>query len=184
MQCLLPVGVIEVTRDDLIISRAMSCWQRKLEREEKIFYLVFILERKEKKNYTRVHSFPLIQQITMSSIIHALTGHGDNSEKRSSVHTVVYEDVKVKSVVSSETQSKVTGGHSNNKINELMAKLGSTHAQIDEYSRRRNDEISEAVQTSIEKIVHETQNQQQQLLNDAQKESNEIDNEYKKKLMS
>jgi hypothetical protein len=61
--------------------------------------------------------------------------------------------------------------------------LGSTHAQIDEYSRHRNDEISEAVQMSIEKIVHETQIQQQQLLNDAQKESSEIENQYKTKLM-
>jgi hypothetical protein len=60
----------------------------------------------------------------MSSIIHALTGHGDNSERKSSVHTVVCEDVQVKSTVSSETQSKASAGHSQNKINELMAKLG------------------------------------------------------------
>jgi hypothetical protein len=64
----------------------------------------------------------------MSSIIHAvghaLTGHGDNSDKKSNVHTVVYEDVKVRSIISSETQSKIFAGHSQNKINELMAKLG------------------------------------------------------------
>jgi hypothetical protein len=36
---------------------------------------------------------------------------------------------------------------------------------------------------SIEKIVHETKIQQQQLLNDAQKESSEIENQYKTKLM-
>lgn len=65
----------------------------------------------------------------MSSILHAvghaLTGHGDNAEKKSNnVHTVVYEDVKVKSTVSSETQSKSSAGHSQNKIHELMAKLG------------------------------------------------------------
>jgi hypothetical protein len=60
----------------------------------------------------------------MSSIIHALTGHGDNSEKKSNVHTVIYEDVKIKSIVSSETQSKASMGHSQNKIHELMAKLG------------------------------------------------------------
>jgi hypothetical protein len=138
----------------------------------------------------------------MSSIIHAvghaLTGHGDNSDRKSSVHTVVYEDVKVKSIVSSETQLKASIGHSQNKINELMAKLGitnkfffiyylklfsgSTHAQIDEYSRRRNDEISEAVKASIDKIVHETQIQQQHLLNDAQKQSVEIEREYTDKL--
>lgn len=138
----------------------------------------------------------------MSSIIHAvghaLTGHGDNSDKKSNVHTVVCEDVKVQSVINTETQSKVSMGHSQNKIHDLMTKLGripqdfflfvkfysgSTHAQIDEYSRRRNDEISEAVKSSIDKIVHETQIQQQHLLNDAQKQSIEIDKEYKDKLM-
>ena len=138
----------------------------------------------------------------MSSIIHAvghaLTGHGDNSEKKANIHTVVCEDVKVSSIVSSETQLKASAGHSQNKIHELMAKLGkvenrfdfsferflgSTHAQIDEYSRRRNDEISEAVKTSIDKIVHETQIQQQQLLDDAQKQSNEVEKNYKEKLM-
>ena len=64
----------------------------------------------------------------MSSILHAvghaLSGHGDNAEKTSNVHTVVYEDVQVKSIVSSETQSKSSTGHSQNKIHELMAKLG------------------------------------------------------------
>lgn len=65
----------------------------------------------------------------MSSILHAvghaLSGHGDNAEKSSNVHTVVYEDVQVKSIVSSETQSKASMGHSQqNKIHELMAKLG------------------------------------------------------------
>jgi hypothetical protein len=60
----------------------------------------------------------------MSSILHALTGHGDNSEKKSNVHTVICEDVKVKSIISSETHSKTSMGHSKHKINELMAKLG------------------------------------------------------------
>jgi hypothetical protein len=61
--------------------------------------------------------------------------------------------------------------------------LGSTHSQIDEYSRHRTDEISEAVKTSIDKIVHLTQIQQQQLLDDAVKETNKIENEFKTKLM-
>ncbi len=65
----------------------------------------------------------------------------------------------------------------------LKSFSGSTHAQIDEYSRHRNDEISEAVKTSIDKIVHETQIQQQNLLNDAQKQSTEIEKEYKDKLL-
>ncbi len=62
--------------------------------------------------------------------------------------------------------------------------LGSTHSQIDEYSRRRTNEISEAVKCSIDKIVHLTQIQQQQLLDDAQKETNKIEEEYKQKLMA
>ena len=44
---------------------------------------------------------------------------------------------------------------------------GSTHTQVDEYSRRRTEEISEAVAESIKKIVTETQHHQQQLLADA-----------------
>ncbi|CAF3419451.1 unnamed protein product [Rotaria sp. Silwood1] len=123
----------------------------------------------------------------MSSLIHAvshvLTGHGENSDKKANIHTVICDDVKIKSVVSSETQSKATIRHSQNKINELMAKLSSTHAQIDDYSRGRNNQISEAVKNSIEKIVHETQFQQQQLLDDTEKLSTEIENQYKDKLM-
>ncbi len=38
---------------------------------------------------------------------------------------------------------------------------------MDEYSRRRTEEISEAVAESIKKIVAQTQLQQQQLLADA-----------------
>jgi hypothetical protein len=122
----------------------------------------------------------------MSSIIHALTGHGDHPEKKSNsstVHTVIYEDVKVKSIVSSQVQTKPTINDSQNKIHALMAKLGSTHSQIDEYSRRRTNEISEAVTSSIDKIVHLTQIQQQQLLDDAQKETNKIEDDFKNKLM-
>ena len=44
---------------------------------------------------------------------------------------------------------------------------GSTHCQVDEYSRRRTEEISDAVAESIRKIVAETQQHQQQLLADA-----------------
>ena len=63
----------------------------------------------------------------MSSIIHALTGHGDHAEKKSNsstVHTVTYEDVKVKSVVSSQIQAKAITTDSQHKINALMSKLG------------------------------------------------------------
>jgi hypothetical protein len=80
------------------------------------------------------------------------------------------------------------------KINDLMTRLGksrirmkilelfffsfskgSTHLQVDEYSRRRTEEISEAVSESIRKVVAETQQHQQQLLADANSRTAGID---------
>ncbi|UJR09059.1 hypothetical protein I4U23_013307 [Adineta vaga] len=123
----------------------------------------------------------------MSSVLHTLTGHGNHPEKKtnsSAVHTVTYEDIKVQSVVNTQTQTKTTTtSDSQSKMNALMSKLGSTHSQIDEYSRRRTDEISEAVKNSIDKIVHLTQDQQQQLIDDAVKETNKIEEEFKSRLM-
>lgn len=63
----------------------------------------------------------------MSSIIHAvghaLTGLGESSDKKANIHTVVHDDVKVKSVVSSETQSKAAIRHRHHRVNQLMEKL-------------------------------------------------------------
>ena len=52
---------------------------------------------------------------------------------------------------------------------------GSTHLQVDEYSRKRTEEISEAVAESIRKVVAETQQQQQLLLADANSRTAGID---------
>jgi hypothetical protein len=49
----------------------------------------------------------------------------------------------------------------------ILFSQGSTHLQVDEYSRKRTEEISEAVAESIQKVVAETQKHQQQLLADA-----------------
>ena len=138
----------------------------------------------------------------MSSIIHGLIGRTEHSEHKSNgsnIHTVIHDDMKVESVVRSQTHSKPFGSHSSHKINSLMAKLGkdnriisfylvifsgSTYSQVDEYSRHRTEEISEAVKESIDKVVYAIQEQQQQLLDDAEKESYKIEDEYKDKLTS
>jgi len=65
-----------------------------------------------------------------------------------------------------------------------MARLGSTHLQVDEYSRKRTEEISEAVAESIRKIVAETQHHQQQLLADANSRTAEIEHDFKLKIQS
>ena len=63
-----------------------------------------------------------------------------------------------------------------------MNSIGTTHQQIDEYSRRRTEQISEEVTTAIAKIVADTQAQQQNLLADANVRSASIEEEYKLKL--
>lgn len=108
-------------------------------------------------------------------------GTATSSSGSAKVHTAHAENVHVQSVVQTETQSKVSMENTK-KINELMSRLGSTHLQIDEYSRRRTEEISEAVSESIKKVVQETQTQQQQLLSDANSRTAEIENDFKVKL--
>ncbi len=112
-------------------------------------------------------------------------------------HTAVAENVAVKSVVSTETQSTVNMENTQ-KMAALMSKLGkmnlsifchwiicfpgTTHQQIDEYSRRRTEQISEEVAAAIGRIVADTQVQQQTLLADANVRSAAIEEEYKIKL--
>lgn len=96
-------------------------------------------------------------------------------------HTAVADHVAVKSVVSTETQSKVSMENTQ-KMAALMSKLSTTHQQVDEYSRRRTEQISEEVSAAISKIVAETQAQQANLLADANARSAAIEEEYKFKL--
>jgi len=70
------------------------------------------------------------------------------------------------------------------KMAALMSKLGTTHQQVDEYSRRRTEQISEEVASAVARIVAETQVQQQTLLADANARSALIEEEYKLKLQT
>jgi len=109
-------------------------------------------------------------------------GHQATATTGSAVaHTAVAENVAVKSVVSTETQSKVSMENTQ-KMAALMSKLGTTHQQVDEYSRRRTEQISEEVQAAIARIVNDTQVQQATLLADANVRSAAIEEEYKLKL--
>jgi hypothetical protein len=104
------------------------------------------------------------------------------SKSGSSVaHTAISDDVRVHSTVSSESNTSVTMQNSR-KITDLMSKLGTTHTQIDEYSKKRTAEISDAVSSAIDKVVADTASQQQQLLSDANLRSAAIDSECKQRL--
>ena len=70
----------------------------------------------------------------------------------------------------------------NNRRKDLHFPQGTTHHQIDEYSKKRNAEISEAVAASIDKVVSETAEQQKDLLSDANRRSAAIEDEYKQRL--
>ncbi|CAF2547070.1 unnamed protein product [Rotaria sp. Silwood2] len=111
-------------------------------------------------------------------------GHEVNTTTGSAVaHTAIAENVAVKSIVSTETQSKVIMENVE-KMATLMNKLGTTHQLIDEYSRRRTEQISEEVTTAIAKVVIDTQAQQGKLLADANTRSAAIEEEYKFKLQN
>jgi len=104
-----------------------------------------------------------------------------SSSGSAKVHSAQAENVHVQSVVQTETQSKVSMENSK-KINDLMTRLGSTHLQVDQYSRKRTEEISEAVAESIRKVVSETQQHQQQLLADANSRTAEIEYDFKMRI--
>ncbi|CAF0721825.1 unnamed protein product [Rotaria sordida] len=97
------------------------------------------------------------------------------------IHSTQTENVHVQSVIQSETQSKVSIAN-NKKVADLMARLGTTYLQVDKYSRKRTEEINEAVAESIKKVVADTQLQQQQLLTDANLRTNGIEDEFRLRL--
>ncbi|CAF1575942.1 unnamed protein product [Didymodactylos carnosus] len=103
------------------------------------------------------------------------------TESSASAHTTIAENVKVRSVVSTETQSKVDTD-SAAKMALLMSRLGSTHSQIDEYSKHRQAEISAEAQILLQKILSETQAEQQALIADAQIRCDGIEEQYKQGL--
>jgi len=104
-----------------------------------------------------------------------------SSSGSAKAHSAQADNVQVKSVVQTETQSKVSMENAK-KITDLMSRLGSTHLQVDDYSRKRTEEISDAVSESIKKVVAETQSHQQQLLADANLRTSAIENDFKRKL--
>ena len=60
--------------------------------------------------------------------------------------------------------------------------VGTTHSQVDEYSKKRTAEINDAVSSSIDKVVADTALEQQKLLADANQRSAMIEEEYKQRL--
>ncbi|CAF1363070.1 unnamed protein product [Rotaria sordida] len=94
------------------------------------------------------------------------------------VYSAQVDNVHVKSVVQTETQS-MASIENTKKITNCMPHLDPTHLQSDEYSHKLIEEINEAGLELIKIVVGETQLQQQQLLADA---NLQIQNDFKRKL--
>ncbi|CAF1090593.1 unnamed protein product [Rotaria sordida] len=136
--------------------------------------------KKQKMICIHIINFSIVIQLNKMSII----GHEANTTTGLAVaHTAIAENVAVKSIVSTETESKVNMENIE-KMAILMNKLGTTHQQIDEYSRHRTEQISEEVTGAIAKVVVDTQIQQGKLLVDANLRSAAIEEEYKIKLQN
>ncbi|CAF0845676.1 unnamed protein product [Rotaria sordida] len=105
-----------------------------------------------------------------------------NANVSESLHTsVVADDIRVNSIISSEAQANLTL-HNKVNIDNLITQLSTTHTQVDQYSRARTNEINEKAKKSIADILASTQRQQEQLLCDANHRHLTIENEYKLQL--
>jgi hypothetical protein len=92
-------------------------------------------------------SYPDVDQQNTTTNQTQVEGHtGITTE---SLHTsATADDVKVKSVISSETQANAS---INTKLNidNLLSQLSTTHSQVDQYSRARTAQINEQVISSL-----------------------------------
>jgi len=124
--------------------------------------------------------------------IHTTTLHNENNPNTKTVHTsiggqttegraVQRDGVNVKSTISSDGSSTVSLANQQ-KLNELISRLGSTHSQIDNYSKQQTDKIDEATQREIEKVVARARNEEDELLRKANEHTTQIDSEYQARL--
>lgn len=144
----------------------------------------------------------------MTSLINKLLGREDESDSHSSstktethtsassggvqrqnssggqsgnVHTVQHEGVSIKSTVSSDLNSTVSMANQQ-KLNDLVTKLGSTHTQIDDYAKKQTAKINDEIQREIDQVVARTRTRQEDLLKRANEHTTQIDAEYRAKL--
>lgn len=96
--------------------------------------------------------------------------------------TINKENVQVSSEISHDAINKVALNIGSDKLNDLMDRLSTTHAQLDNYTQRRTQQISIETQNIIKKILEETKEKQRDLLNEAQMKSQLIQEQYQNDL--
>ena len=93
-------------------------------------------------------------------------------------------NVQVTSDVSHGSISRVALNVGSEKLDALMDRLSTTHAQLDSYTQRRTHQISVETQHIIEKILEETKEKQRDLLVEAQQRSQLFQEEYQHNLQT
>ncbi|CAF0960416.1 unnamed protein product [Adineta ricciae] len=98
-------------------------------------------------------------------------------------HSTVHKDnVQVSSAISHDSINKVSLNVGSEKLSELMDRLSTTHAQLDDYTQKRTKLISIETQNIINKILEETKEKQRLLLLEAQTKSEQFQYEYQNSL--
>jgi len=137
------------------------------------------------------------QSSNMSHIIDKIFGKGDSESHSHSSHTktetnssngqvmegrtVQHGDVNVKSTISSDATSTVSMANQN-KLNNLVSKLGSTYKQVDDYAKKQTEKINDETQREMDQVVTRTRLQQDELLRKANEHTAQIDVEYRAQL--
>jgi hypothetical protein len=111
-----------------------------------------------------------------SKTVHTSAG-GHTVEGR----TVQHEGVNIKSTISSDASSTVSMANQQ-KLNDLVSRLGSTHSQIDEYAKNQSAKINDEIQGEINQVLARTRQEQEQLLCKANEHTAQIDTEYRARL--
>lgn len=109
------------------------------------------------------------------------TGKGHGACDNSDTHTVQRDGVNIKSTISTDGSSTVSLANQQ-KLTDLVSKLGSTHSQIDSYAKNQTEKINEEIQREIDGVVGRTHRDQEQLLSKATEHTTQIDKEYRARL--
>ncbi|UJR33012.1 hypothetical protein I4U23_020472 [Adineta vaga] len=103
--------------------------------------------------------------------------HGETCESR----TVQRDGVNIKSTISTDGKSTLSLANQQ-KLTDLVTKLGSTHTQIDKYAKEQTEQINEQIQREIDEVVGRSRREQEELLRKANEHTAVIDEEYRARL--
>ena len=100
------------------------------------------------------------------------------AEETTMTNAVKMDNVCVSSSINHDAHGQVSLNVGADRLLALIDRLSQTHAQVDEYTRRRTEQISLGTQQIIEKILEETKEKQRELLFDAQQQSQLLQEQY------